>query len=145
MTKYNLSTFKTYTKTFKGKIQNKVIQLKEEKTLLTRFLITARKRQEIDLPHFIGNFEFTVVPKSLFSPDGEYLLSKDKASILHAISDDVQQNIGEIISEETPSTLIIDGMAVVNQITKTSEIKTCQVSKTTYSYSCILNKQWGLK
>ena len=67
MKRRNLKTFKTQVKTFKSKAGDKLVQLKEEKTLMSRFLITARKRPELDLEHCIGNFEFSVVPKSLFT------------------------------------------------------------------------------
>ena len=43
MKKRNLKTFKTQVKTFKYKVGKKLIQLKEEKSLMSRFLITARK------------------------------------------------------------------------------------------------------
>ena len=56
-----LKMFRSQDKTVKSKIPGKVIQLKEEKTLLSRFLITARKRPELDLEYSLGNFEFAVV------------------------------------------------------------------------------------
>ena len=65
-------------KTLKSKVEGKVIQLKEEKSLFSRFLITSRKRPELDLEDCLGNFEFSVVPKALFSTDGEPLLSTGK-------------------------------------------------------------------
>ena len=40
------------------KIDDKVIQLWEEKFLLSRFLVTSRKGQEVDLEHCLGNVEF---------------------------------------------------------------------------------------
>ena len=84
--KYILKTFKTYWKTTKQKIHDKLIQLKEEKALLTCFLIVVRKQPELYLTHCIVNYKFCVVPKSFFSPDGEFLLSKNKAGLLHGIS-----------------------------------------------------------
>ena len=83
--KRNLKTFRDVAKSIKKKEREKVVQLKEERTLLSRFLIAARKRTELDLEETIGNYEFSVVPKSMFGQDGEPLLSSDKAKILHAI------------------------------------------------------------
>ena len=68
--KRNLKTFTPQGKTLKSKVEGKVIQLKEEKSLVSRFLLTSRKWPELDLEHWLGNFEFSVVPKALFSTDG---------------------------------------------------------------------------
>ena len=54
-------------KSVKTKIGEKVVQLKKERTLLSRFLITTRKRPELVLEGSIGNYEFAVVPKSIFT------------------------------------------------------------------------------
>ena len=87
MKKRKLQTFKLQPKTIRSKVGDKVIQLKEEKTLLTRFLITARKRPENDLEYCLGNFELAIIPKSLFSQDGEPLQCTDKAKVLHHIEE----------------------------------------------------------
>ena len=44
----------------KKEVDGRVVQLREERSLLSRFLITSRKRLELDLEHCLGNFEFTV-------------------------------------------------------------------------------------
>ncbi len=62
----------------KIKLKDKVIQLKEERTLMTRFIIASRMREEIDLPALLGKFEFSVVPRSMFSSDGKLLHCTDK-------------------------------------------------------------------
>ena len=80
-----LKIFRSQGKTVKSKIAGKVIQLKEEKTLLSRFLITARKRPELDLKYSLGNVEFAVVQKSIVSSDREPLPCTDKSTMLHHI------------------------------------------------------------
>ena len=90
MKKCNFKTFSTHSKTVKHKIQDKIIQLKEEKTLLTHFLIAAQKRPELGSTHYIGNYKFSVVPKTFFSPDSESLLHPDKKSLTHEMSYAVQ-------------------------------------------------------
>ena len=52
---------------------------------MSNFLIAARKIQELELEHCIGNFEFSVVPKSLFTSDGLPLACNEKASLLRQI------------------------------------------------------------
>ena len=44
--------------------KGKVIILKEERNLLQRFIIIARKRTNLDLQSCIGEYEFGVVPRS---------------------------------------------------------------------------------
>ena len=83
--KMHLKNFKgELNRTIKSTVQGKVVQLREEKSLFTRFLITSRKRPEIDLEFCLGNYEFSVVvPKALFMPDEELLPCADKARVLH--------------------------------------------------------------
>ena len=46
----------------KKKVGGRLVQLREERSLLYRFFITLRKRPELDLEHCLGKFEFTIVP-----------------------------------------------------------------------------------
>ena len=130
--KCKLKSFKVTKKVLKTKVGEKVVQLKEEKSLLTRFMTTARKRPELDLEHCFGNFEFSVVPKSLFTNDGQPLTCTDKFVVLHEI-----ENLSELgdqspldvslAEEEEHKVIVIDRTAVVNQIAKTKLMMTCQV------------------
>ena len=83
MKKRNLKMFRMQGKSIKTKTGEKK-KLKEERTLVSHFLITARKRPALDLKGSIENYEFAVVPKSIFNPDGQPLHSFDKAKVLHA-------------------------------------------------------------
>ena len=55
--------------------------IKEERKLINRILIASRSRPEIDLLNIFGKYEFSVVPLSLFAPDGSLYYAKDKSSI----------------------------------------------------------------
>ena len=107
--------------------------MREEKNLLTIFLITARKWPELNL-EALGNFEFYVVPKILFFNGGQTLNCTDKSSTLHHIEEfanskqDVAINPDINATTDEQRVIIIDGMAVANQINKTKEIKSCTVS-----------------
>ena len=144
--KRNLKSFKTeLNKTLKSTVQGKIVQLKEDKSLISRFLITSRKRPEIDLEFCLGNFEFSVVPKALFSPDGEPLPSTDKSKILHQIEELAKQYVDTEVPNDAElhqqnRVLILDGMAVVNQLNKNMKVKTCKVSivKHTKRYKTII-------
>ena len=83
MTKNKVKTFKSESATAEIKIGNQLIKIKEERNLLQRFIVISRSRPDLDLKVCIGEYEFGVVPRSLFSADGSLLLPYDKASMLH--------------------------------------------------------------
>ena len=134
MKRCNLKTFKTQTKTIKSKVKQQLVEMKEEKNLLSRFLIAARKRPELELEKCIGSFEFSVVPKSLFSVDGELLPCNDKAKLMHHI-EEMPLSGTKVTEPVTDSVLIIDGMADVNQIHKDHTMKTCKVRNSSLASS----------
>ena len=67
-------------------------ELRKGENLFARFLIIMRSRPQIDKKVAIGQDEFSAVPRSLFSADGEIFLAYDKASILHALEDLPNEN-----------------------------------------------------
>ena len=69
--KRKLKTFQIQSKVVKCKVGEKIVQIKEERSLVTRFLIMSRRRDEIDLRDIIGNYELSVVPQALFLQDGK--------------------------------------------------------------------------
>ena len=75
MKKLSLKFFRKSSKLVKTKIGEKVTELCDERNLLVRFLIIMRSRPEIDMKVAIGQYEFSAVPRSLFSADGEVLLA----------------------------------------------------------------------
>ena len=135
MKKLNLKTFGIQGKSIKTKIGEKLAQLKEKPTLLSHFLITTRKRPELDLEGSIENYEFSVVPKSIFTPDGRPLHSFDKAKILHAIGSMVKNeetSTDETNLDATVRVIIIDGMALANKFEKNKNMKTLKAILTGY-------------
>ena len=56
MVKRKLPTFAETTKKVNLKVNNKVVQLKEEKKLMTKFIT------DFDLPYYFGTSEFSVIP-----------------------------------------------------------------------------------
>ena len=51
-------------------MNDKIVKIKEELSLLTRFLIMSHQRKEIDLKRIIGCYNSSVVPPELFLQDG---------------------------------------------------------------------------
>ena len=126
---YQVNNSILYHITNQAKFDDKVVQLKEEK--MSKFVVASRRRDYIDLPHYFGKHEFSVVPRSMFRQDGSLLLGCDKASVMHQIEELVGEKKENMETENllpenlVPETshrkvIILDGMAVVNQIKKTS-------------------------
>lgn len=131
--KRNLPTFKCTNKRVNVKLKDRVIALKEDRKLMIRFIIASRKRPERDLEKYIGQYEFSVVPRSLFSSDGKLLLGSDKSTVMHRIEDAIHQaantEAGQQVLEvdiPTPMVAIFDGMAVVNRIKLGPVVQNCQ-------------------
>ena len=86
----------------------------------------------MDLEHCLVNFEFSVVPRSLFTSDGEPIAFSDTFKILHHIEElgslhKDQSDESTELNEYESSVLIIDGMTVLNQIHKDKVMETCKV------------------
>jgi len=64
--KGNLNTWKSTTKTLKVKINENVVELKEDRALFARMSVVAKSRPEIDLKEAIGQYEFNLVSKVHF-------------------------------------------------------------------------------
>ena len=68
-------------KVVKMKVQSQLFNIKAERKPMSRFLVAARSRSEIDLPRYLGKYEFSAVPQSLFSMEGKILTCKDKSKV----------------------------------------------------------------
>ena len=78
----------------------------------------------------MGNFEFTVVPRALFTSDGEPHPFLDKAKLLHHIEElgGIRQEYQDLLHGEAElKVLVIDGMAVLNKIHKNKDMENCKV------------------
>ena len=80
MKKTKLPTFISNNVQIKVLVNNQYLTLKEERKLMSRFVIAARSR-----PGYFGIYEFSVVPKSLYTPDGNLHKCTDKANIADEI------------------------------------------------------------
>ena len=62
---------------------NKVLELKEDSNLFARLLLISKTRKEVNLQEVIGQYEPSVVPRSMFAVDGSMLHCQLKSSLLH--------------------------------------------------------------
>ena len=57
------------------------LQIWEERKLMNRILVASRSVSETDVPKIFCTFEFSVVPLSIFAPNGSLLYAKEKSVI----------------------------------------------------------------
>ena len=89
MKKLKLKSFSNWMEKRKVRVGDKVIKLREERQLLGRFLIIQGSRPSLvpKLAETIGEYEMSVVPRSLCAVDGTLYIPTDKASLMHAVED----------------------------------------------------------
>ena len=96
---------------------------------MIRFLIAFKKRPELNLEKYIGQYEFSVVPRSLFRSDGKLFLESKKADVMHEIDKEMKQPNASQTNEEqaiSEGTAIFDGMVVVNKIKLRPAAQNCR-------------------
>ena len=76
------------------RVGDKVIKLREERQLLGRFLITQGSRPKLEKT--IGEYEMSVVPRSLCAVDGSLYIPADKANLVHAIEGAKAQTVRSV-------------------------------------------------
>ena len=133
MKKAERKTSKTASKQVKVKFKDTVTELKEDRGLLARMLIVARSRQEIDLKGSLSKYEFSVVPRVLFSSDGSMHhcpKKSDLIKILEAIrpkkgsngaASQHQQNLSDI------KVAIVDGWQRFKQLISPNLLKPAKI------------------
>ncbi len=84
MKKLSLKSFSNWQKKARCTVNKKVIKLREDRQLLARFLVIQRSRPELvqKLNDVIGTYEFSAIPRSLFSSDGQLLIPGDKSAFV---------------------------------------------------------------
>ena len=60
-------------------VSKELVNLKEERKLMSRFLVALRSIPGIDLSYYLGEYELFAVPRSLFAVDGSFHKTRDKA------------------------------------------------------------------
>ena len=120
---------------------DKMIKLREERELLGRCLIIQSSRPELvsKLEDTIGQFEMSVVPRSICSSDGSLFIPSDKSSLMKTI----QNMAGPINQTELPTihpcsrvdkVKVFDAMAVL----RASYEKICEDQNTVRSNQRLL-------
>ena len=81
VTKIGNTMFMSGNKTTTIKLRDNTVDLEETNDLYVRLMIQKSTR-DIDQTGAIGNHEFTLTPRSLFSPDGSVLRCTDTSKLI---------------------------------------------------------------
>ena len=75
MVKMKLKMFSTCNKKVKCNLRDKIVKMREDRSLLPTSLFVQQCRPELGAPlkEAIGQYEFSLVPRSLFPSDGMLL------------------------------------------------------------------------
>ena len=124
-----LKRWKSNNKTVKVKTaEAKVIELTEDQALFGRMAIISESRPELNMNEIIGEFELSVAPRSMFAADGSMHHCSAKSKLMKLILEKIKT--AEITSlrgdhEKEGSVAIIDGMAEVQVLEKTDDVRSC--------------------
>ena len=81
MKKRSLQTWKSATKRIKFKVDQQVVELKEDRNLFAHLLLVAKSRPNMNLEQAVGD-ELSVVPRSLSSDDEQMLPCGGKSCLM---------------------------------------------------------------
>lgn len=118
MTKVKLLTWNAAAKEVKMKTGPEVVTLKATSSLFARMLLVARSsREDIDLEQVICTHELSHTNGTLMQGDGSIHPTNDKSSVIHLLEGLVHVDSDETTTQEhSRATLVVDGMAVVQEL-----------------------------
>ena len=113
-------------KVIKVKAKDTIIELKEDRNLFACLAMVCKSRPEIDIQEAVDLYEFTVVPRSLFTGDGTMLHCFCKSAPMHILekAGGPSTNTQEITAGLKVA--IVGGMAEVQSLDKPEWIKNCR-------------------
>ena len=123
MKKRNLLTWKTSAKVVKVTAADKIVELQEDRSLFARMMMVCKSRPQIDIKETVGQYEFSIVPQSLFAADGTMLHCASKSnlmSILEKLNDNRNNRRVAGPNEDQMKVAIVDGMAEVQLLASPS-------------------------
>ena len=85
VTKVNLKLFSSSNQKVRTKYEDKIISIKEERSLFARCAIIATSKRDLNMSDIIGNYELRVVPTSLMDHDGNLHLETLKSALIDCL------------------------------------------------------------
>lgn len=132
MTKVKLKTWTAAARNIKLKVGSENMTLKATTSLFARLLVIARSsREDVDLAKVIGIHEFAYTNNILMQPSGCLHPTNDKSMVIHLLKDLVHTNsnaepTATHMEYEKLRCLVVDGMAVVQELMASKRFSTCK-------------------
>ena len=133
MKKRKLCTWKTNAKNVKVSTEEKVIELREDRSLFAWMMMVCERHPDIYIKEKIGLYEFALIPRSLFAPDGSMLHCSSKSALMTILEKLPSRSPDQRGSDSTTTrtiephfkVIIIDGMAELQCLDKPDWVKNC--------------------
>ena len=129
MKKRKLLTWKSTGKKTKVTVNNKIVELQEDRSLFARMTMVCQSRPEINLQEAIGMYEFNLVPRSLFAADGTMLHCLTKSALMSLIEKEAPAATSSDAPTGVPvvrnKVVVVDGMAELQSLDKPAAITNC--------------------
>ena len=94
--------------------------------LMSRCTTTSRSRPDVDLLGYLGMYEFSAAPRSIFTEESDLIWSKDKSKITSEMLECLPIDIIAESDDSNYKVVVFDGMAVGNKIGKKKmKLKSC--------------------
>lgn len=61
--------------------KDKIVELKEDHSLFARMMMVCKAHPEIDIKEAVGQYEFSIVPRSMFAADGAMFHCASKSAL----------------------------------------------------------------
>ena len=128
-------TWKSTGKTLRVVAKDNMIELQEDRAYFVRMMMVCKARPEIDIKEAVGEYEFSIVPRSMFAADGTMLHCSSKNTLMNILEKIDPRRNTEGSTEEvlpvvtgmaaTQKVSIVDAMAEVQALDKPDWIKSC--------------------
>lgn len=76
-----LLTWKSMGKILRVTTKDKIVELKEDHSLFARMMMVCKARPEIDIKEAVGQYEFSIVPRSMFAAHGAMFHCASKSAL----------------------------------------------------------------
>ena len=137
MTKSKFLSWNSLSKEIKLQAKSEVLTLRETTGLMSRsrLLIIARSSRDVDMEEVIVNYEFSTTNRTLMKPDGSVHPTLNKSSIIAVLEElsaeaptnsQIEPPSQENNSNTTGRCLVVNGMAVVQEIMAVKSLNNCK-------------------
>ena len=115
-------------KVVKATTANKILELQENRSLFARMMIVSKRSPEIDIKETVGQYEFSVVPQSLFAAKGKMLHCSSKSNLMNILKNlNANRNSRRVASlnEDRVQVAVVNEMAEAQSLEKQEWMKNC--------------------